>query len=123
MLNCVLTCLLLSVIPNKTMCDQCRIQVTRACSMTAWALRLKKFPTPISGAVVRTSNLIIERRLLYYRTISASSLCWRNGFMMHNVLLQHSCSRSLPLSLTSVSPFRLITLLYTQGLIKVARCL
>jgi len=43
--------------------------------------------------------------------------------MMHNVLLQHSCSRSLPLSLTSVSPFRLITLLYTQGLIKVARCL
>jgi len=33
--------------------------------------------------------------------------------MMHSALLQHSCSRSLPLSLTSASPCRPITYFHT----------
>jgi len=36
-------------------------------------------------------------------------LCWKNVFMMHSVLLQHSCRRNLPLSFVSASPYWSIT--------------
>ena len=37
------------------------------------------------------------------------SLCWRKVFIVHSVLLQHSCSRSPPSPFASASPCRPIT--------------
>ena len=43
----------------------------------------------------------------------STSLCWKKVFMMNSTLLEHSCSGSLLLSLTSASPCRPITPFHT----------